>query len=118
VADRFIDIIAPDYLDEKRITLALSTETLRPTENQPVLVTVDYADAEPEAVALPLLLSVIQPNGTPLIERVFDRVAPPLLAFVPNEGGLHLVRLAELFHHRWFGALEVDVIGDELEEAT
>lgn len=107
------DILAPDYLGDSRIALELAAGSMSPVAGIPVQVSCDYQRAEPEGVVLPLVLTVTSPAGKRILERVYQRVVPTELEWTADEGGVHLVRLAERWHNRWFGALEVVVIGDE-----
>jgi len=58
---------------------------------------------------------VSQPDGTKLVSRVYKRLPPAVVDFVPEGSGSHVVRIGEAFHNRWWGSLQVDVLGDELE---
>jgi hypothetical protein len=111
--DRYIDQIAPSSTGEDRINLALHEDTPAAREGAPVLVVPDFDDCLPEGASLPLRYTVADPDGTLIEERTFQRFRPAVLEFTPTRGGPHLVRLAELFHNRWFGALVVNVDGDE-----
>ena len=107
-----VDEISPVGYGRDAIGLSLSLSTPNPKAFSPVVVDVDYAGAEPEGVRLPLELLVIGPSGAvSSFRRVFRRGAPAALAFTPIEGGSFLVRLAEQFHNRYFGALVVEVAG-------
>lgn len=112
----FLDEISPDYIGAERLALSLSTATSSPKAFDGVEVLVDYSACLPDGVVPPLLFSVLPPTRKNYEERIIRRHAPSSLLFVPREGGVHLVRLGELFHHRWFGTLEVTVQGDPLDQ--
>lgn len=97
--------------------IALADPDVPVEVGQPVLLTVDYQNAEieegsGEGVVLPLIFRVIEPDGSQLLERAFSTTAPATLEFEPKQRGRHLVRLGEQFHQRWFGFLVVTVVGD------
>ncbi|MFZ5896797.1 MAG: hypothetical protein ACOY0T_37420 [Myxococcota bacterium] len=109
----FREMLSPPELGESRIRLTLSPDTPAPTEGAPALVDIDYSKAAPEGITLPIVCSVAGPSGRKVLNVVFTRMLPTQIEWSPEEGGPHLVRIAEMFHNRWFGALVVDVIGDE-----
>lgn len=111
-----VDEISPRYYGEDRIKLALHEDTPEPFVFQPVIITVDYSACLPEDVVLPLVYTVTGPSGKATFQRRFFRSFKPAdFTFRPTEGGSHLVRFAEMFHNRWFGALVIDVAGDPLD---
>lgn len=111
----FLDEISPDYIGAERIGLSLASATAAPKAFAGVEVLVDYSGCLPDGVVPPLLFSVLAPTRDNYEERIIRRHAPGSLLFVPREGGRHTVRIGELFHHRWFGTLDVDVQGDPLD---
>ncbi len=106
------DKISPSYVGEEKIVLTLSATTPLPRAFDEVVVDIDYSKTLPAGVSLPLIFRAVDPAGRKLIERVLRRLAPTELSFRPISGGLHLIWLAEAAHHRWFGALRIDVAGD------
>lgn len=109
-----VDEISPREVGEDRIDLALDQETTSPQVFEPVIVQVDYSRCDPEGVVLPLELTVTGPSGQ-VTRQFFRRTRPTEVSFRAQEGGSTLVRLAELYHNRWFGALVIDVAGDPLQ---
>lgn len=109
-----LDQISPRYLGEDRIVLALA-EDQDPVAGRAVLITVDYAAADPSGVELPLEMIVQATAAESYQRRVFTRLVPDTLAFVPREGGPHSVVLREVGHNRWWGRLRVAVRGDRME---
>lgn len=107
--------IAPAYLGEQRLTLALRDLGIRPRVGLVLVLTIDYSACDPEGVVLPLIYTVTQPDGTKLTRRLYKLVPPAVVDFVPEVSGTHLVRIGEAFHNRWWGSLQVPVIGDALE---
>lgn len=71
-------------------------------------------EAERVGLVLPLELTITAPTRSGFVRHVYRRVVPGLITFVPKEGGLHLVRLSELGHNRYWGAYVVDVAGERL----
>jgi hypothetical protein len=113
------DEISPSTYGEDRFDLTLSAETPLPQANAVVVVNVSYEGALPEGVVLPLELLIVGPSGLTTRQRqTFRRIKPTEITFRPVEGGSHLIRLAELYHHRWFGALVLTIAGDPLDANT
>ncbi len=114
-----VDEISPREIGEDRIDLELSTDTLSPIVFAPVIVLVGYDRCAPEGVVLPLEFTVTGPSGTATFQRrYYRRVRPVEVTFRPTEGGSHLIRIAEMFHNRWWGALVIDVAGDALDRRS
>lgn len=109
-----LDELSPLYLGEDRIVLSLMSG-LTPRAFRSIIIDVDYAAADPQGVVLPLKLIVQGPSSGSYQTRIFSRVAPARLAFMPREGGSHLVVLREVAHNRWFGRLRFTVDGPLLE---
>lgn len=107
-----VDEVSPAIYGQDLITLSVVPgQTARQFEA--LLIDVDYSKCDPAGIVLPLVLTVTGESGAPTFQRsVFERVKPTQLAVIPREGGRMLVRLAETHHNRWFGATEVDVIGE------
>lgn len=108
------DEICPREIGEDRIDLALNVATSSPQVFEPVIVDVDFSRCAPEGVVLPLEMTVTGPSGE-VTRTYFRRFLPAELSFRPQEGGSTLIRLAELYHNRWFGKLVVDIAGDPLQ---
>ena len=114
-----VDEISPRPYGEDRLDLALSAATSSPRVGDPVIVLVSYDRCDPEGVVLPLEFTVTGPSGKATFQRrYYRRVRPVEVTFRPTEGGSHLIRIAELFHNRWWGALVVTVAGDALERRS
>jgi hypothetical protein len=114
----FLEEICPSYVGEDRLRLTLADPDDLLIAFRPVLVSVDYDRALPEGVMLPLELTITAPSEVNNVRVVYARYAPPgQLAFTPREGGSHLVRLAELFHNRWWGSLVLEISGDRIRSA-
>jgi hypothetical protein len=110
------DEISPRTMGEDRIVLQLHDDTASPVIFSPVIVLVDYSACDPEGVVLPLEFTVTGPSGRATFQRRYFRTAVPSeITFRPREGGTHLLRIAELFHNRWWGKLVIDVAGDALD---
>lgn len=111
-----VDEVSPATYGANLIALTVSLETPILRAFEAILVEVDYSEALPAGIVLPLEFTVTSESGAALYQRrVFRRLAPTLLSFVPREGGSHLIRLAEQHHNRWFGSLLVNVEGSPLK---
>ena len=109
------DTICPSYVGEDRIKLALAPHVVAPIRAlSSVDITVDYARAKPVGVMLPLVMTITAPSPSGFVRVVFRYMRPTAISFRPKEAGTHLVRLYEPAHNKWFGALTVDVVGDNL----
>jgi len=114
-----VDKIAPAYVGDQRLTLALRDADIKPRVGLVLVLTVDYSNTALEpggdqvGVLLPLVYTVTQPDGTKLVERLFELVPPSVVDFVPEVSGNHLVRIGEAFHNRWWGSLLITVVGDQ-----
>ena len=116
MADR-LDEICPPYVADSLIALQLSSDTLEPRAFGVVDVLFDFSACDVNGgIVLPLELLVTAPSPENF-RRVFFRHQPPaLFTFRPQEAGRHLVRIAEVFHNRAWGALLINV-GGELSPA-
>lgn len=110
----FLDEVSPRYMGEDRLRLTLSYPDAKLAAFTPILVSVDYSRALPAGVGLPLEFTVTAPSAVNSIATVFRAYIPQQLAFTPREGGRHLVRLAEQWHNRWWGSIELIVEGDRI----
>lgn len=108
-------ILSAPELGDDAIGLSLSPDTAAPLQGAPVIVLCDYSAAEPNGVVLPVVVQVIAPDGRVTVNRTVTRVLPASFDFIPDMAGVHLARVAEMNHNRWFGALQISVQGDEQE---
>jgi hypothetical protein len=106
-----IDELCPDYVGDERITLNLRALEI-PRVGQTVDVVAAYTKAAPEGVLLPLELLIVGPTEAANQFRIYRRFAPPLIVWIPRATGRHVVTLRERYHNRWFGSLEVSVLGN------
>ncbi len=108
------DAIAPSYVKERRISLQLDPSASEPTANTSLVVLVNYSDALPEGISLPLVMEVQGPSSASYQRRGFLRSAPLSLVVTPREGGLYTVILREAAHNRWWGSVSFTARGDQL----
>ena len=108
------DELSPGYVKERRIKLSLDPNTGVPRARQSVVIFVDYADALPEGIVLPLILEVQGPSALSYETRSFVRNAPQSLVVTPKEGGDYTVILRENAHNRWWGSVKFTAQGDQL----
>lgn len=113
----FLDEICPDYVGAERVRLTLTDPHDLLIAFRPVLISVDYELTLPESVMLPLEFTVTAPSEVNSLRTLYRRFAPTQLAFTPREGGSHLVRLAEVFHNKYWGSLVLDISGDRIRAA-
>lgn len=112
-----VDEVSPVSYGQDLIRLTLSQETPTVRAFGACLVDVDYGLTLPSGIVLPLVFTVTSSAGAATSQRrVFRRLAPQRISFLPREGGPHLVRLAEAHHNRWFGSLLIDVDGSNLKQ--
>jgi hypothetical protein len=112
-----LDELSPRYLGEDRIGLELAAEQ-NPIAGRSVSIVVDYTALAPYGAELPLEMIVQASAPESYQRRVFSRLRPTALIFIPREGGTHSVVLRELGHNRWWGKLRIGVAGELLEATT
>jgi hypothetical protein len=110
-----IEELSPTYLGETRIVLSCLTEESRVLAHHPIEVSIDVTEALPEGLVLPLELIVQGPSVGSHQRKVFSRTVPSTIIFTPREGGLHLIKIAELGHNKWWGSTKIAIAGDQLE---
>lgn len=115
-AKSLLDELSPREYGEDRIVLTLALPSVKPRVFVPVVIQVDASACDPEGLVLPVELIVTGPSGAATERRqVFRKRLPSEITFTPIEGGSILVRLAELYHNRWWGKLVIPVVGDPLD---
>src|SRR5262249_34987198 len=107
-----LDELCPDYVGERRFVLALSEDASPARAFAAIELTVDYSATLPQGVVLPLEFTIVSPSPSNFVRRFFRRTSPSNISFIPKEGGRHVVRIAEVGHNRWWGALTIDVVGE------
>ena len=112
-----IDDLSPRYYGEDRLRLTLRGANVPLIAFLGIVIDVDYSRALPEGVVLPLVFTVTAPSEANSRSTTYRRLLPRELAFIPREGGSHLIRLGEQWHNRWFGALVLDISGDRVRSA-
>ncbi len=113
-----INELCPDYVGQKKISLSLGVNTLRPVPFSAVDVDVDYTAALPADIILPLELTILAPSASNFYRKIYNKARPNTITFQPRQSGSHIVRLAEVGHNRWFGYLQVIVAGDSSDGET
>lgn len=110
-----IDEVSPAFVGEERIRITLDPVNPKPKVDLAVTVLFDYADAEPEGIALPLVLE-LQPafgTGEGYRRREYRELRPSSFTFRTPLAGDYLLLLRESAHNRWRGTLKITVMGDE-----
>lgn len=112
MASGIVDELCPMYVGAEVIALSLADALATPTARSYVEIAVDYSDAEPSGVNLPLELLIVGPSEQCFERRMFRRALPGQFSFLPPEAGKYQLLLREVGHNRWLGKLYVDVQGD------
>jgi hypothetical protein len=108
-----LDELAPEYAEDARIKLTLADPLSPIRARQPLTVLVDVSGCEPQGVQLPMELLIVGPNGARTFEHHTDRrLVRPSITFTPRSSGRYAVTYREAAHNRWWGRLDVDVVGD------
>lgn len=110
-----LEEIAPSYMGEERIGLQLDPTTSRaPRALQIVDVIVDLSDTLPAGIVYPVEMTVQSPSRINYLRQYFRSPVgmPSIISFRTQEGGTHTIRVAEVGHNRWYGALTFEVLGD------
>ena len=112
-----LDDICPLYVGAgSRVVLAAAT-TEPPRAFQPFEVSVAIAlEAATVGVRLPLEMTITAPTPGNFVRHIYRHSVPTRITFTPREGGPHLVRLREVGHNRWWGALAIDVAGEPAKD--
>ena len=112
-----VDEVSPVTYGQDLIRLTLNQQTPIVRAFGACLIDVDYSLTLPAGIMLPLEFTVSSAAGAATYQRrVYRRLVPPQIPFLPREGGPHIVRLAEAHHNRWFGALLIQVEGPQLKQ--
>ena len=120
-----IDAISPAYARSAALSLTPANPLVPARAFQPfgVLVAVTGLALE-TGLSFPLDLTITPPSArlgakgrAAVVRHAFRRVVPSRLSFVPREGGIHLIKLAERQHNLFWGYLVVDVLGAGAEES-
>jgi hypothetical protein len=107
---------SPESYGQDLILLTLSPSQT-PRQFEIVLVGVDYSACLPAGIVLPLEFTISSESGAAVFQRkILRRFPPSQISFVPREGGAHLIRLAEAHHNRWWGSLQIDVLGERINQ--
>lgn len=115
-----LDVLAPDYVKTSVISVTLADPLATPRAFQAIDLLVELTGAAlTSGIMLPVDLLIMAPScvsrRAPLVRHTYKRVLPGRIAFVPKEGGPHLVLLREQAHNLFWGSLVVDVQGERLE---
>jgi hypothetical protein len=112
--ESFVDEISPAYVGEDRIVLTLEEPGLVARAFNLISVLVNVTGCDPEGLMLPLELTLTNPRGRIVDRRYLRRRVPSSVTVRPQEGGPHLVRVAEVAHNRYWGSLVLNVTGERL----
>jgi hypothetical protein len=113
-----LDDLSPPNVRQPLVKLELVDPFARLLAFAPVELAVSLlGEAVTVGLVAPVELTVMPPSGDVrnFYRHVFrGRRVPETVTFPTREGGMHLVRLAEVGHNLWFGTLEVLIDGDKL----
>lgn len=118
--------INPAYGEEARIVLTLDDINAPVFPRRPCRVNVDTSrciapgpngTSIPVGLMLPIEIIITGPRGEPDFVRIVDRrTVRTSLTWTPRGPGRHTIVLREAAHNRWFGSLNVDVVGDRTQD--
>lgn len=116
-----IDELSPAYVGAQAIRL-VAADIKRPVAFNAVDLQVSIQPTAKDALRvglkLPLELTVTAPSPSGFFRHVYRSSIPSTITFTPKEGGEHLVRIREIGHNLWWGALVVDVAGERADPRT
>lgn len=109
----FIDDLVPDGVGANLITLTLrdNDQTLRAFSPIELLVKVT-GEAVTNGLGFPLEMTVMGPGRKSFRRTLYERVVPASITFTPREGGVHIVRLAEVAHNQVWGTWKATINGE------
>lgn len=108
-----LDEICPPYVGERLVIVQLSKDTLAPQPFSVVDVLLDFSACKAYGdVVLPIEITVTAPTPANFRRMTYRHIVPRLYTFRPCEAGRHLVRVAEVGHNRFWGALLIEVTGE------
>lgn len=119
-----IDQLSPPYIRARVLKLTpASLEQARAFAAVDLDVAFDTSGPFAALVASAGLVGVVEmtvtaPSPVNFWRHVFRRGLPSLITFTPREGGRHFVRVREVAHNHWWGALAVNVLGEQLTKGT
>ncbi|MCP4674325.1 MAG: hypothetical protein GY854_02165 [Deltaproteobacteria bacterium] len=114
-----IDRISPTFLGDSRIRVSINPCCEPLMAFRPITVDLNYDDAEPEGVVLPLEITV-QPAFAEVSaaggyrHKVFHRHVPSSYTFTVPSAGDYLILIREYAHNQWQGRLVITVAGNRL----
>jgi hypothetical protein len=112
-----LDDICPLYVGAGARIVLVPETTEPPRAFQPFEVSVALAlEAVASGVRLPLEMTITAPTPGNFVRHIYRYLVPTRITFTPREGGPHLVRLREVGHNRWWGALAINVAGEPAKD--
>lgn len=114
-----LDEVCPADIGEALVVVSLADPDVPLRAHQPIEVTFDFSRVGESGIMLPLRLTVTSGWSKASFRKVdFVRAAPASYTFTPREGGVHVVRIGEVYHRRAFGFLRLEIVGPRIEEGT
>lgn len=117
-----LDQLNPPYGEEPRIILTLADPLApifprRPCRIQITTVENGIDRCAPYGLQLPIEILITGPRGESDFKRIVDRrIVRKSLTWTPKGAGRHTVVMREAAHNRWFGSLDVVVLGDRAQD--
>lgn len=115
------DRVSPAFVGEDKIGIQVREESFLAGNlvvQRAITLDFDYSAADPEGIALPLILE-IQPefgDGDEYRRIVFDRFIPPSFTFKVVGAGKYLILLKERFHNLYQGRNTIEITGDPFSD--
>jgi len=115
------DRVSPAFVGEDRITVTIDEDSFLAgslVTERTITARFDYSGAEPEGVALPIIVE-LQPgfgDGDAYRRLAFKRFTPETFAFKVTGAGKYFILVKERFHNQWQGRLEIEVEGDPFSD--
>lgn len=115
------DELNPPYGEDARIVLTLDDPRSPVVPRRPCRVNVSFLERDDGSSAyglsLPIEVIITGPRGESDFVRIVDRrTVRKSLTWTPRGPGRHTIVIREAAHNRWFGSLDVDVVGDRTQD--
>lgn len=111
------DELTPSYAEDARIDVSLASPLSPIFPRRPCRLQIDSTRCAPYGLQLPIEIIVTGPRGEQDFARVvLRRTIPRSFTFSPKGAGRYTVVVREAAHNRWYGSLDVVVLGDRAQD--
>ena len=116
------DELNPPYAEDARIILSLDDPLSpvfprRPCRINATTVVNGVDRCAPYGLVLPIEVIITGPRGESDFVRIVDRrTVRKSLTWTPRGPGRHTIVMREAAHNRWYGSINVDVVGDRTQD--